>query len=160
MSTTLRAEWTKARTLASTGWLLLGAVVLTVAVSALAAGAVSCPSGHCGDDPAKISLTGIYLGQALIAIMAVLAVSGEYSTGMIRVTLTAMPGRLTVLAAKAAITAVLALAVGTVAVGKCLLAGRLILPGNGISPAPATRRSLSVTARYCAPVSARSSTSR
>ena len=135
MSTTLRAEWTKARTMTSTGWLLLGTVVLTVTVSALAAGAVSCPSGHCGDDPAKISLTGIYLGQALIAIMAVLAVSGEYSTGMIRVTLTAMPGRITVLAAKAAVTAVLALAVGTVAVGICLLAGRLILPGNGISPA-------------------------
>ena len=97
-------HWRGVLLLAVTFPLLLGTVVLTVAVSALAAGAVSCPSGHCGDDPAKISLTGIYLGQALIAIMAVLAVSGEYSTGMIRVTLTAMPGRITVLAAKAAIT--------------------------------------------------------
>jgi ABC-2 type transport system permease protein len=135
VSAALRAEWTKARTLTSTAWLLLGAVVLTVAVSALAAGAVSCPSGHCADDPAKISLTGIYLGQVLIAIMAVLAVSGEYSTGMIRVTLTAMPGRIAVLTAKAAITAVLALAAGTAAVASCLLAGRLILPGHGIGPA-------------------------
>jgi ABC-2 type transport system permease protein len=134
VSATLRAEWTKTRTLASTGWLLLGAVALTVAVSVLAAGAVSCPSGHCADDPAKISLTGIYLGQAVIAIVAVLAVSGEYSSGMIRVTLAAMPGRTAVLAAKAAIVAGLAIAAGTVAVGICLLAGRLILPGNGIGP--------------------------
>jgi ABC-2 type transport system permease protein len=121
--------------MASTGWLLLGTVVLTAAVSAGAAGAVSCPSGHCADDPAKISLTGIYLGQALIAIVAVLAISGEYSTGMIRVTLTAMPGRTAVLAAKAAITTALAVAAGTIAVAISLLAGRLTLPGNGIGPA-------------------------
>ena len=40
----LRAEWTKARTLASTGWLLLAAVVLTVAVSTAVAAAVTCPA--------------------------------------------------------------------------------------------------------------------
>jgi len=88
---TLHAEWTKARTLRSTGWLLLAAVLLTVVVSAAVAATVRCPSGHCAEDPAKISLTGIYLGQALIAIAAVLAVSGEYSTGMIRTSLAAMP---------------------------------------------------------------------
>ena len=68
----LAAEWTKARTLASTGWLLLAAVVLTVAVSAAVAAAVTCPAGNCAEDPAKISLTGIYLGQAVVAILAVL----------------------------------------------------------------------------------------
>ena len=41
----LRAEWTKARTLASTGWLLFAAVVLTVAVSAAVAAAATCPAG-------------------------------------------------------------------------------------------------------------------
>ena len=54
-------------------------------------------------DPAKLSLTGIDLGQAVVAILAVLVISSEYSTGMIRITLTAMPRRVTVLAAKAAI---------------------------------------------------------
>ena len=44
------------------------------------------------------------LGQAVVAILAVLVISGEYSTGMIRITLTAMPRRATVLAAKAAAT--------------------------------------------------------
>jgi ABC-2 type transport system permease protein len=131
----LHAEWTKARTLRSTGWLLLAAVVLTVVVSAAVAATVRCPSGHCAEDPAKISLTGIYLSQALIAIVAVLAVSGEYSTGMIRITLAAMPRRATVLAAKAAILTGPVLAAGALAVLGSVLAGRLILPGHGIGPA-------------------------
>ena len=131
----LRAEWTKARTLASTGWLLLAAVVLTVAVGAAMASAVRCPSASCAEDPAKISLTGIYLGQAVVAILAVLMISGEYSTGMVRVTLAAMPRRITVLAAKAAVLTGLVLAAGAVAVLASVLAGHLILPGHGIDPA-------------------------
>jgi ABC-2 type transport system permease protein len=112
----LRAEWTKARTLAGTGWIVLAAVAVTVAVSAGVAAAVRCPSGACAEDPAKISLTGIYLGQAVIAVLAVQAVGGEYGTGMIRVTLAAMPRRTAVLAAKATVVSVIALAAGTVAV--------------------------------------------
>jgi ABC-2 type transport system permease protein len=135
MQDALHAEWTKARTLPGTGWLLLAAVTLTVIVSSAVAATVSCPSGHCAEDPAKISLTGIYLGQAAIAIMAVLAASSEYSTGMIRVTLAAMPRRATVLAAKAAILTGPVLAAGTLAVLGSVLAGRLILPGRGIGPA-------------------------
>ena len=135
MRDALHAEWTKARTLPGTGWLLLAAVALTVIVSAAVAATVRCPSGHCAEDPAKISLTGIYLGQAAIAIVAVLAVSSEYSTGMIRVTLAAMPRRATVLAAKAAILTGPVLAAGALAVLGSVLAGRLILPGRGIGPA-------------------------
>jgi ABC-2 type transport system permease protein len=135
MREALHAEWTKLRTVASTGWLLLAAVALTVAVGAAAAAAVKCPSGGCAADPAKISLTGIDLGQAVLAILAVLAISNEYSTGMIRVTFTAMPRRPAVLAAKAAIVAGLVLAAGTIAVLGSVLAGRLILPGNGLTAA-------------------------
>jgi ABC-2 type transport system permease protein len=130
----LHAEWTKLRTLASTFWLLAVAAALTVAVSAAAAAAVRCPSGGCADDPAKISLTGIYLGQAVVAVLAVMAVSGEYGTGMIRLTLAATPRRASVLAAKAIVLASLVLAAGTGAVIGSLLAGGLILPGHGIGP--------------------------
>jgi ABC-2 type transport system permease protein len=130
----LHAEWTKLRTLASTFWLLLAAAALTVTVGAAAAAATRCPAGGCADDPAKISLTGIYLGQAVVAVLAVLAVSGEYGTGMIRLTLSAMPRRLTVLAAKAVVLGGLILVTGTIAVLPSLLAGRLILPGHGIGP--------------------------
>jgi ABC-2 type transport system permease protein len=131
----LHAEWTKLRTVASTGWLLLGAAVLTAAVSAAADAAATCPSGGCQADPAKLSLTGVQVGQAIVALIAVLAISNEYSTGMIRVTLTAMPRRLTVLAAKAALVAGLVLAAGAVAVLASVLAGRLILPGHGFTAA-------------------------
>ncbi len=132
---TLHAEWTKLRTVASTGWLLLAAVVLTVAVSATADAAAACPARDCQADLAKLSLTGVQAGQVIVVIIAVLAVSGEYSTGMIRITLTAMPRRQTVLAAKATLIGCLVLAAGAVAVLASVLAGRLILPGHGFTAA-------------------------
>ncbi len=131
----LHAEWTKLRTVGGTGWLVLAAVVLTVAVSAITVAATSYPSAGTGLDPAKVSLTGVELGQAVVAVLAVLAISGEYGTGMIRSTLTAIPHRGAVLAAKAATLAGVVLATGTVAVLGCLVVGRLILPGNGVSTA-------------------------
>jgi ABC-2 type transport system permease protein len=131
----LHAEWTKVRTVPGTIWQLLAAIALTVAVSAAASAAVTCPDAGCGQDPAKVSLTGIDLGQAVVALLAVLTISNEYSTGMIRTTLTAMPRRLMVLAAKAAVLTGLVLVAGTVAVLACVLAGRLILPGHGLGPA-------------------------
>jgi ABC-2 type transport system permease protein len=129
---TLHAEWTKLRTLASTGWLLAGVVALTVAVGATADGAAVPGPGL---DPAKLSLTGIQAGQAVVAILGVLVIANEYSTGMIRVTLTAMPHRLTVLAVKAALAGGVTLAAGAIAVLASVLAGRLILPGRGLTPA-------------------------
>ena len=131
----LQAEWTKLRTLPGTFWLLAAVVVTTVAVGTAAAAAVTCPHGGCSVDPARTSLTGIYLGQAVAAILGVLAIGSEYSTGMIRATLTAMPRRITVLSAKAAIIGGLALAAGAVAVAGSLLAGRVLLTGHGFTPA-------------------------
>ncbi len=132
----LHAEWTKVRTVAGPAWLLAATVVLTAAVSVAATAAVTCPSGSaCPVDTTKLSLSGVQFGQAVVAILAVLAVSGEYSTGMIRTTLTAMPRRSTVLAAKALILAGLVLVAGAIAVAGSLLAGRLLLPGHGFTVA-------------------------
>ena len=131
----LHAEWTKVRTAPGVIWLLVAAAALTAAVSAAVAASVTCPAAGCGVDPAKTSLTGIDLGQAVVAVVAVLAISGEYSTGMIRLTLSAMPRRTTVLAAKAMVLTGLVLAAGMVGVLASVLAGRLILPGRGVTPA-------------------------
>jgi len=136
----LHAEWTKLRTLASTWWLLAAAVALTVVVGAAVAATVQCRPLGCapaqtGADPAKISLAGVDLGQVAVALLAVLAVGGEYGTGMIRVTLAATPRRLVMLAAKAVVVTGWAVAVGAVAVLGSVLAGRLILPGRGLSAA-------------------------
>lgn len=135
MITALRSEWTKLRTVAGPGWLLVAAIALTAAVGAVAANAVSCPAGGCPVDPAKVSLTGIYLSQAIVAIVAVTAVSGEYSTGMIRLTLAATPRRWLVLAAKATVVGTETAITGAVAVLASVLAGGLLLDGHGIDPA-------------------------
>lgn len=129
----LHAEWTKLRTLPGTIWLVLAIAGLTVAVSAMSVAATTCLDAECGRDPAKVSLTGVYLGQAAVAILAVLAVSGEYSTGMVRVTFAAMPRRLTVFAAKAALVSGLTLLSGAVAVFGSVLIGRLVMPGKGFT---------------------------
>lgn len=136
MTRVLHAEWTKLRTTAGPAWLLAGLVVLTAVIGAIAVATSRCPAGlACSVDTAKLSLTGVLAGQALVAILAVLAVSTEYSTGMIRTTLAAMPRREFVFAAKAGLTGVLTLAAGAIAVGISVLNGRLILPGNGFTAA-------------------------
>jgi ABC-2 type transport system permease protein len=136
LSPALHAEWTKIRTLASPLWLLLGAVAVTVALGGAVTTAATCGTAGCGgEDTTRLSLAGVDLGQALVAVLAAEVISGEYSSGMIRATLTAMPHRVTVLAAKAVILTGVVTAAGTIAVLGSLLAGRLILPGRGFTAA-------------------------
>jgi ABC-2 type transport system permease protein len=131
----LHAEWTKLRTLTGNLWLLLAVIALTVAAGGGTAAAATCPATGCGQDPARIALTGVDLSQAVTAILAVLVISGEYGTGMIHVTLAAMPGRTTVLAAKAAVVKSVVITAAAAGVLASVLAGRLILPGRGFTPA-------------------------
>jgi ABC-2 type transport system permease protein len=132
----LHAEWTKLRTVSGTFWLLAATVAVTAAGSAAAAAVSRCPAGFaCPADTTRLSLTGVQFGQAAVAVLAVLAMGTEYSTGMIRTTLTAMPCRVLVLAAKAATLTGLVLAAGALAVLGSLLAGRAILPGHGFTVA-------------------------
>ena len=98
MPEALHAEWTKLRTMTSTYWLLLAVAVCTVGVGTAVVATSSYQAGSYQDTP-KLSLTGIDLGQAIVAVLAVLVISNEYSTGTMCVTLTAMPRRLVVLAA-------------------------------------------------------------
>ena len=133
VSGALHAEWTKLRTVGGTFWLLLAVAVLTTALSTAAVAAMRCPAGGCSVDTAKLSLTGVQLGQAVVAVLAVLAMGTEYSTGMIRTTLTAMPRRTVVLTAKATIVTAAVLVAATAGVLGSVLAGRLILPGHGFT---------------------------
>jgi len=128
----LFAEWTKLRSVVSNFWLLLASIAVTVAVSGLATSIEKC-SASCTTDPAKLSLTGVQLGQAIVVTVAVLAVSGEYSSGMIRFTLTAVPRRSVMLVAKSAVIGVAVAMAGAVAVLGSVLAGQLFLPGNGFT---------------------------
>ena len=130
----LHAEWTKLRTSPGTLALLVAVVAGTVGVGAVAA-AGSGPA-YGGDLP-KLSLTGVQLGQAVVAILAVLAIGNEYSSGMVRVTLTAMPRRSLVLAAKAVVVAAVVAVAAAVAVAGSILAGWLLLPAHDMVLRPA-----------------------
>ena len=133
MHTALHAEWTKLRSVSGTFGLLLATIALTTAVGLTAVTGVRCPPDGCNADPTKISLAGIALGQAAIAVLAVVAIAGEYSTGMIRVSLAAVPRRGTLLTAKALVVTAMAVVAGTIAVLGSVLAGKLILPGRGFT---------------------------
>jgi ABC-type transport system involved in multi-copper enzyme maturation permease subunit len=97
----LASEWTKFRSVRSTYWSLLVAVVTPVAVSAVVAFAFASARNQ-GPLPDPLLPEVISLEYAVIAVsvMGVLAFSAEYSTGLIRVTFTAAPRRRAVLAAK------------------------------------------------------------
>ena len=131
----LHAEWTKFRTVAGPARLLAGVVTLTIAAGVAAASAAHCSSAACGIDPARVSFAGIYLGQAVVAVAGVLAIGNEYSTGMIKLSLTATPRRLTWYFANAAVLTAPMLTTAALAVAGAALAGRLILPGRGYTPA-------------------------
>ncbi|GLW31191.1 ABC transporter permease subunit [Actinoplanes regularis] len=132
MGRALRAEWTKLRTSPGTLGLLLAVVAGTTGLSATVAAA--CSGGTCGAD---VALTGVQLGQAVVAILAVLAIGNEYSTGMFTVTLTAMPRRLPVLVGKAVVVAAVVAAAAVVAVAGSVVAGEILLPAYHATFRPA-----------------------
>lgn len=102
----LRSEWTKLWSLRSTRWSLLAAVVsmgaLGPAIAAVQMGRWSQmrPVERMHFDSIDVGVGGWHLAQLAIAVLGVLVISGEYSTGMIRSSLMAVPRRLPVLWAK------------------------------------------------------------
>ncbi len=108
------SEWTKLRSLRSTRWSLLVAVLLTIALPVLFAAVTSSHWGSMSAHerldrrPLDIALAGVNVSQLAVAVLGVLVITGEYSTGMIRASLTAVPKRLPVLWAKTAVFAVVA----------------------------------------------------
>jgi hypothetical protein len=136
----LRSEWVKFWSLRSS-WITLGlALLLLIAVGLLAAVRYSpaTPSAphrliSVGSNAVAVVLTGVALAQLAIGVLGVLVTAGEYSTGMIRSTFTAVPRRLPVLWSKLAVlggvTLVLAAAGGVAA----FLAGEPFLSGQKIA---------------------------
>jgi ABC-2 type transport system permease protein len=119
----LRSEWAKLWSLRST-WITLGlALVFLIAFGAIAAAHYKSDfnSGHMGGDTAtetalSVSVFGTNFAQLALGVLGVLVTAGEYSTGMIRSTLAAVPRRLPVLWSKAAVFGLVALGVSLVGV--------------------------------------------
>ena len=88
---------------------------------------VECAPEGCAADPVKLSLTGVWLGQAVVVVLAVLPMTDEFATGMLRSTLAASPHRLRVLLAKAGVLTAAVLAAGALGVAGSLLAARILM---------------------------------
>jgi hypothetical protein len=121
-----RMEWIKLRSLRST-WLTLA---LTVASAVGVAAAVGAHTKDASSDLTNNALGGIAVGLLLTGVLGVLTMTSEYTSGMIRATLTAIPNRPLLLTAKAAVFAAVALATGEVASFIAFFAGSVTLPGG------------------------------
>ncbi|MFD6246577.1 ABC transporter permease [Streptomyces roseolus] len=116
----LQSEWTKIRTVSSTIWTLASALIVTVAMSAALSAVLNSTFDELSEleratfDPTFVSFSGMVLGQLAMVVFGVLVVGTEYSSGMIRTSLAAVPQRSTFLFSKIAVAGVLALAVGLV----------------------------------------------
>jgi ABC-2 type transport system permease protein len=125
-----RMEWIKLRGLRSTWWVL----AVTVGGAVAIAFAVGVNTKNAAADLTNNALAGISLGLLLIGVLGVLVMTGEYSSGMIRATLAAIPNRPLVLAAKAAVFGVVALAAGEAAGFIAFFAGGAALPDGITAP--------------------------
>lgn len=133
----LRSEWVKLRTVRSTAWSLLLLAGLSILFTAILTGGSSTEGGspgHGGDNDIVFeSLAGIWFGQIAAAVLAVLAITSEYSTRMIRSTFAANPRRRTVLVAKAIAVTLPVLIVGLGTSAACFQVGQWLLRGNGFN---------------------------
>jgi ABC-2 type transport system permease protein len=120
---TLRGEWIKLLSLRSTWWVLAATIALITGISlavafSLDAVAADPPpaSGPSTASGAEVVSGGFQMGMLTIAVLGALLITGEYSTGMIRSTLAAVPTRVPVLAAKAVVLTAVTVVVATVSI--------------------------------------------
>jgi len=132
----LASEWTKIRSVRSTIWALLLLVVLTLGFTTLITGLTvsqwnksdaSERARIVADPVSQILGAGFQLSQLTICVLGVLVIASEYSTGMIRASLLAVPKRIPMLAAKSVVFAVLVFIVGEVAAFPSFFIGASIL---------------------------------
>src|ERR1700722_3442825 len=156
----VRSEFTKIRSVRSTYWTLFALLVACVGIGALFSwgqtGRITRLEGlskaHGGPVPVHqvaigvaqlsasihseataISLFGLLIGQLIIVVLGALAITSEYSTGMIRTSLTTMPRRGTMFAAKAVVFGGVALVTGLVTSFLAFFAGQAILSSQHVA---------------------------
>jgi len=152
----VRSEFTKIRSVRSTYWTLLALVVACIGIGALFSwgqtqrlqsfrsgarldgqkigpGAAAHIAAQIHSSAASISLFGLLIGQLIIIVLGALAITSEYSTGMIRTSLSVMPRRGTLLAAKGLVFGLVALVTGIVTSFLAFFAGQAILSSQHVS---------------------------
>ena len=127
------SEWTKLRSVRSTKWAVGAAFVLSIGLPAIAAAVVAHhwphmnPHDRADFNPLDVSIVGVQIAQLAIGVLGVLVITAEYSTGMIRASITAVPRRLPVLWGKAVIYALVTVALMTPAIVLAFFVSQAIL---------------------------------
>src|ERR1700735_1189855 len=134
----IASEFTKLRSVRSTYWtlgaLFIVSVGLAVAITARpAANMVNNPQNKAGFDATQTSLGAFFeIGQLIIAVIGAMVITSEYSTGMIRTSLTAQPRRGVVYAAKAIVFTAVTLVISLVTSFIAFFLGQALI-GHGVS---------------------------
>jgi ABC-2 type transport system permease protein len=145
----LAMEWIKLRSLRSMTWVLAAGMLATAALGLVA----GFNTRSVTSDPTSNVLAGVILGQVVMGVLGVLCVTSEYSSGLIRVTLAAVPRRPLVLAAKACTFGALALVASEIATFAAFLGGIALLRSSVPHPAlsdPTVLRAVALTGVYLA----------
>ena len=129
----ITSEWTKLRSVRSTVWSLLVAVVFIVGLSVLVPEVRMhhLRPGERIDNPLELTLAGVQIAQLAVGVLGVLAITGEYATGMIRASMAAAPRRLPVLWAKLIVYGATVLALTVPAAFIAFFIGHAILQPHG-----------------------------
>jgi ABC-type transport system involved in multi-copper enzyme maturation permease subunit len=136
---TIRSEFTKLRSVRSTYWTIAALFIVSVGVAAIAGFAIANnihnnPQNKAGMDATQASLIAFFeFGQLIIAVLGALVITSEYSTGMIRTSLTAMPRRGVVYAAKLIVFTTVTLIVSMVTSFVSFFVGQAAMSGSGVS---------------------------
>jgi ABC-2 type transport system permease protein len=137
----IRSEWIKLRSLRSTWYSLLATVVIIVGLGTLFTALRAhrfAQEDRGGFDPTLVSLRGVFLAQLAIGVLGVLVITGEYSTGMIRSSIAAVPRREPVLLAKALVFAVMAFVLTVLAAFAAFLLGQQALASTHLQASLST----------------------
>lgn len=156
----LRSEWVKLRsvrssttTLAAAGaaMFLIGLIFAGILGGVFSAGGGDTASEF-ANNPAGATLQGTLIAQLIIGVLGVLVITSEYATGLIRSTLAAVPRRLPVLWAKAAVITATTLPVMLVTTLAAFFGGQALIGSGDIATAslgdPGVLRAVLGTAGY------------
>jgi ABC-2 type transport system permease protein len=136
---TIRSEFTKLRSVRSTYWTIAAMFIVSVGIAAIAGFAIANnihnnPQNKAGMDATQASLIAFFeFGQLIIAVLGALTITSEYSTGMIRTSLTAMPRRGTIYAAKLIVFTTVTLVVSMITSFTAFFVGQAAMSGSGVS---------------------------
>jgi ABC-2 type transport system permease protein len=158
----LQSEWTKLRSLSSTRWIAIAMLVATIGIGAAISAADGShfhslsSSDKATWDPTDESMVGMVFGQLAVVVLAVLAVTGEYSSGTIRSSIAAVPTRTPVLFAKCAVVGGAVLVLGEAVAFVSFWLGQAVMSASAPTAAigdPHVLRAITLAGAYLALIS-------